>query len=119
MKIKSILLAFLMLGMVNHAWSARVILTQGYFDPKPTTKPVPKSPEIIPEIDLDDNVLTFDVGHEDYTLCIVDMNEDIVYTVYVPSCLTTVNLPATLSGTYQLRLIPDGSSIYFYGYVMF
>ena len=32
MKIKSILLAFLMLGMVNHAWSARVILTQGYFD---------------------------------------------------------------------------------------
>ncbi|MBO7139516.1 MAG: hypothetical protein J6W19_02920 [Prevotella sp.] len=50
----------------------------------------------------------------------MDANDIIVYSAYVPSTHTIVYLPTTLSGEYQLRLIPnDGSNIYFYGYVLF
>lgn len=120
MKKKILLFVFLMLGVVNFAWPMRVFLLQGYFNPKPTTKPVPKSPETIPEIDLDGNVLTFEVGHDDYTLCIMDDDDNVVYSVFVPSSQTIVTLPSTLIGEYQLLLIPYYSSdIYFYGYVTF
>lgn len=88
-------------------------------DSKPGVPGSSKGPVNTPCVDLEGDVLTFDVGHDDYTLCIVDNDENIVYSIYVPSMLTIVTLPSTFSGEYQLRLIPNGGSIYFYGYVMF
>ena len=52
------------------------------------------------------------------TLELVDGNDEVAYSTVITS--DTLVLPSTLSGGYQLRLIPnDGSYIYFYGYVLF
>ena len=88
-------------------------------DLKPGYPGSSKSPVNTPCVDIEGNVLTFDVGHDDYTLCIVDNDDNIVHSVYVPSMQTTVILPSSLSGDYELRLIPNDGNIYFYGYVMF
>ena len=96
-----------------------VDLTYGYDDHSGTMPDYPKAPPRIPAIDLQNNTITFEGSHVNYTLQIFNEDDDIVYSVYVPSTQTTVNLPSTLSGEYQLRLIPDGSNIYFYGYVLF
>lgn len=77
----------------------------------------PRSPVLVPEVSIEDYTLTFTTPCYGYTLELLDEDGDVVYTTIVNS--TTVNLPSTLSGEYQLRLIPDGSSIYFYGYVLF
>ena len=89
-------------------------------DHKPTIPHLPKSPIIPPEIVQDGYSFYFDADHYGYTLCLVNEDNDIVYSVYVPSTLIVVTLPSTLNGDYELRLIPnDGSGIYFYGYVEF
>ena len=72
----------------------------------------------IPLVGIEDYTLTFSTPCYGYTLELLDEDGDVAYTTIITS--TTVNLPATLSGTYQLRLIPnDGGSIYFYGFVLF
>ena len=89
-------------------------------DLKPGFPGSSKGPINTPWVDLDGHVLTFDEGHVAYALCILDAIDVIVYSAYVPPTQTTVNLPTTLSGEYQLRLIPNnGGSIYFYGFVLF
>ena len=72
-------------------------------------------PPKAPSLEQDGHSILFEDQHSDYTLCIVDDNGVIVYSCYVPSSVITVTLPSTLSGDYELRLYPDGSSIYFYG----
>ena len=76
-----------------------------------------KGPVIIPELSIEDYTLTFATPCYGWTLELIDENDQVVYTTIIAS--TTINLPSTLSGEYQLRLIPDGSNIYFYGYVLF
>ena len=102
------------------AIAARISFAVGYFDPVPSTKPLPKSPVAEPDVECEDDVLLFKAQHHDYTLQLFDSEGDLAYSFFVPSSITTVNLPSTLSGEYELRLYPaDGSSYYFYGYVLF
>ena len=114
-----LLLSTLLLLGTNVINAAPIDFGVGIIDPKPGFPGSSKGPTNTPSVDLDGNFLTFEEGHDDYTLCIVDANDIIVYSSYVPSTQTIINLPSTLSGEYQLRLIPDGSNIYFYGYVLF
>lgn len=88
-------------------------------DFSPIIPQLPKSPTDLPDVMQDENVLTFKANHDDYTLHLYDENDLLVYSVYVPSSQTTVTLPTWLSGSYELRLYPDDSYIYFYGYVVF
>ena len=71
----------------------------------------------IPLVGIEDYTLTFTTPCYGYTLELLDEDGDVVYTTIVTS--DTLVLPSTLEGEYQLRLYPTGSSIYFYGYVMF
>lgn len=48
-----------------------VTLTVGIYDPTGTMPDNSKNPPCIPNVDLNGNVITFDVGHDDYTLCII------------------------------------------------
>jgi hypothetical protein len=45
-------------------------------------------------------------------LNIVDSNDTVVYTVVVPSNVSEVDLPDTLSGTYELQLIQGNWCFY-------
>ncbi len=66
-----------------------------------------------PVVDLNDNVLTFLPGHDDYTVSIVDEEGSEVYSVFVPTSVTTVTLPFMLGGNYMLQLLTD-DFYYFY-----
>ena len=97
--------------------AAPVTLQIGAVDPTTNQGEPSRGPVLVPEVGIEDYTLTFSTPCYVWTLELLDENDDVVYTTIITS--TTVNLPATLSGTYQLRLIPDGGSIYFYGFVLF
>lgn len=96
--------------------AATVPLEIGYNDPTHGQGQPQRSP--IPSVSIEDFTLTFTTPCYGWTLELLDEDGDLVYTTIITSA--TVNLPSTLSGEYQLCLIPnDGSSIYFYGYIVF
>ena len=76
--------------------------------------PMPKSPVEPPMVTLDDHTLyLYDVAY-DFTLMLVDENDDVVYSTFGPANTASVVLPSTLTGTYTLMLIPNGT-YYFEG----
>ena len=75
-----------------------------------------KSPLLKPTGSIDGYTLFIDGINTDYTLELVDANDAVVYSTIVPSTVSVVVLPSTLSGNYELRLYPGGS-YYFYGYI--
>lgn len=78
--------------------------------------PLPKSPELppdAPEATLEDNVLTFTSAHDDYTLTLLDEDGEVAYQTSVPSSVSIVVLPTTLSGDFELQL-DYGGNYYFY-----
>ena len=119
MKKKILLLSVLLATCAVNLPAAKVELGVGEIDPTSSWPGSSKTPVFIPSIDLEGHVIAFETGHADFTLSIIDENDNIVYSVYVPSSVTIVNLPTTLSGSYELCLYPDGSNIYFFGFVLF
>ena len=114
-----IISALLLFGMPNLFSATFLNFNVGFDDNSPIIFDYPKTPITVPIVSQEDNVLTFKANHEDFTLQLYDENDLLVYSVYVPSSQTTVTLPTWLSGSYELRLYPDDSYIYFYGYVVF
>ncbi|MBP5339124.1 MAG: hypothetical protein J6Z14_07465 [Prevotella sp.] len=92
-----------------------VPLTVGIDDPTGTMPDYPKTPNFIPFIDQNGLVLTFEANHSNFTLQLLDEYGNLEFTTYIPSTLTTVTLPSTLSGEYEILLLPDTGSIYFFG----
>lgn len=84
---------------------------------KPTAGgvPFPKVPVQVPQVEFDDCTIYFIGAHSDYTLCLLDENENVVYTTYIPASVSSLALPSYLSGYYEIRLLTD--SVYFYGYI--
>jgi hypothetical protein len=58
-------------------------------------------------IQQDDYVLTLPVLAEDYTFELLDQDDEVVYTTFLPSGTTQIILPSTLSGSYEIRLVGD------------
>jgi len=78
--------------------------------------PQPKSPELppdAPEATLEGNVLTFTSAHDDYTLTLLDEDGEVAYQTSVPSSVSIVVLPTTLTGDFELQL-DYGGDYYFY-----
>ena len=92
--------------------TAMPIMLQIHWEDPNNPNPLdPRSP--IPEIYYDDHTIYFeDTSHVAYTLKLVYAGV-VVWQTYVEAAATSVDLPATLSGNYQLRLSysPD---FYFY-----
>ena len=88
-------------------------LTVGIFDPTLGHEGQPKSPIDPPSISLDDHTLYFSTPCDGCTLNIVDSNDVVVYTTVIPTGTTSLVLPATLSGEYELQII--SGNYLFYG----
>jgi len=84
-------------------------------DPEAVGNHTPRSPICPPTVYLDGHTLTFESSHPGYTLQLVDSNDDVVYSVFVPAGTTTVFLPSTYVGDYTLQLL--WGDWMFYGWI--
>lgn len=74
----------------------------------------PRTPIQAPEAGLDGHTLYLAEGHPACTLLLMDADEEAVYEVDVPEGVDVVELPATLTGIYELQLYYEDSNFYFY-----
>lgn len=70
-------------------------------------------------ITQDENVLTMPAFEDDLTLQLLDEDETVVYSTFISAGTTQVILPTTLSGDFELRLIPFFTTYYYKGYISF
>lgn len=59
----------------------------------------------VPLVYIEDYTLSFEANHPDYVLIIRDEDGSVVYNTMVYSTQTTVILPSTLSGDYEIDLV--------------
>ena len=64
-----------------------------------------KAPVQVPSVSLDDHTLYFFTPCDGCTLNLVDENDVVVYTIVIPAGTTSLLLPATLSGNFELQII--------------
>ena len=81
-------------------------------DNHPTQHGGAKNPIEFPTVSQDGHTIEIDIPHPEYVLNIVDSNDNVFYTVVVPSNVSEVDLPDTLSGTYELQLIQGNWCFY-------
>ena len=93
-----------------------VSLEIGYEDPLNDQDNPHKNPPFVPSVIQDDYEIRFLEIHPYYSLCIVDEDDEVVYSVAVWSFTTSVVLPSWLSGDYEIQLRPD-DNYYLYGYI--
>lgn len=84
----------------------------GRIRPTKPLNPKPKSPVLAPTVYIDGNVLTFETSCDGCVLQLVDEEDDVVYTIVIPAGTTTLVLPATLEGTFELQII-DGEWMFY------
>ena len=65
----------------------------------------------------DDNVLTLPTFDYAYTLVLLDEDGVVVYSADFSAGTTTAVLPSTLSGEFELRLVPYATTYYYRGYI--
>ena len=112
----SLLAAMLSLGNVSvYADPALVDLEVGYIDPSFGDEGLHKSPITIPEISLENYTLSFYTPCDGCTLRLLDGNDNVVYSTVIATGTTSLVLPSTLSGEYEIQIIQG--NICFYGYI--
>lgn len=77
---------------------------------KPTNQgsvhnPLPKSPIQIPEVYLDGNTLSFDAAIEGCEVRLLDEDENVIFSDFIAISQTSLVLPSTLTGTFELQII--------------
>ena len=88
----------------------------GILNPGNGNPSIPRGPVLVPDVSLDSHTLyLYNVGY-DLTLVLLDEDDEVAYTAFIPANTASVVLPATLSGDYEMQLYPGGS-YYFYGWV--
>lgn len=68
-------------------------------------------------ITQDDFTLTLPAFDYDYTLVLFDEEGDVVFSADYSAGTTTAVLPSTLSGEFELRLVPYAATYYYRGYI--
>ena len=114
-KILLLALSFILLGGVKMEASEQgfnVSLSVKRIDHIPGIPGGSKNPIEFPTVSQDGHTIEIDIPHPEYVLNIVDSNDNVVYTVVVPSNVSEVDLPDTLSGTYELQLIQGNWCFY-------
>ena len=109
-----LLLIALSLSTSAAAWD-RIPLAVGIIESMPIGHGHGKSPMRPPVVYIEDHTLSFVVDHPDYELTIKDEDGEVVYSTFVAEGTTTIVLPSTLSGDYEIRFVDD--TYYYYGYI--
>ena len=101
--ISIVCMAFTTLGLSAQTTDP-ISLQVGFIDP---TKELGthKSPIMPPTVYIDCYILYFDTPCDGCTLNIVDENDVVIYTTVIPTGATSLVLPATLSGVYELQIV--------------
>ena len=74
--------------------------------------PPPKSPILVPEVYLDGNTLSFDSAIEGCTVQLLDEDETVVYSSVISVGQTTLVLPSTLLGEFELQIVCGDITFY-------
>lgn len=112
----SLLAAMLTLGNVSvYANPDMIDLGVGVVDPENGSLGGQKIPITIPEISLEDHTLFFYTPCDGCTLRLLDENENVVFSTVITTGTTSLVLPSTLSGEYEIQIIQG--NICFYGYI--
>lgn len=102
----SLLTAMLSLTSVStYAVPVSIPLHAGYEDPNNGDLGQHKGSIPIPSISLDDYSLIFNTPCDGYTLRLLDEDGVVVYSIVIPTDTTSLVLPSTLSGDYQIELV--------------
>lgn len=72
----------------------------------------PKTPILIPEVYLDGHTLSFDAAIEGCEVRLLDENENVIFSDFIEENQTSLILPSTLSGTYELQIV-SGNIIFY------
>jgi len=91
-----------------------VPLGVGAIDPT-INNPYPKTPIYIPSASLDGHTFYINGGHADFVVQLLDEDDNVVYQTVMPSDVSSIVLPSTLSGTYQIQLL--WGDWMFYGWI--
>ena len=118
MKMKALIISIVCMAFTTLSLSAQttesISLQVDYIDPTKELEPH-KGPIPMPELSLDDHTLYFDTPCDGCTLNIVDSNDVVVYTTVIPTGATSLVLPATILGEYELQII--SGNYLFYGMI--
>ena len=114
---KRFLLMALMMAMLS-SFSVSVLadpvnLNFGYTDPTYGESGQHRGSVTIPEVDLDDNTLSFITPCDGCTLRLLNENDNVVFNTIISS--STLVLPSSLSGDYRIEIISD--NFCFWGYI--
>ncbi len=111
-----LLLTLAMLPLSNLCVMAQPIdFGVGYVDPTDPTGDYPRSPILLPEVDIDGYTLTFYTPCDGCVLRLVNENDVVVYSTIIPTGATSLVLPSYLSGEYQIQIIQG--NLCFWGYI--
>ncbi|MBQ9637726.1 MAG: hypothetical protein IJV36_07550 [Prevotella sp.] len=88
-----------------YAVSIPIPLEEGYVDPTIPHGSIPKSPVRVPSVSLDDYTLYFFTPCDGCVLNLVDENGVVVYSLVIPEDTASLELPAELSGEYELQIL--------------
>ena len=100
---------------VTSIWAAQIPMH--IIDPGPMSSGGTYAPARPWYITQDDYAFTLATTPEDYTLVLLDEDGEVVYTDTLPSGSTMFVLPSTLSGSFEIRLMPFSSTYYYRGYL--
>lgn len=84
---------------------APIDLEVSIYNPTGNLGGVHKGPVQVPSVSLDGHTLYFFTPCDGCTLNLVDENDVVVYTLVIPAGTTSLALPATLSGNFELQII--------------
>ena len=87
----------------------------GYVDPADPMDDYPRSPILVPRVDIDGYTLTFYTPCDGCVLRLVDENDNMVYSTVIPIGTTNLILPSYLSGNYEIQILRG--VLCFYGYI--
>lgn len=114
---KRFLLMTLMIAMLSsfcvRVQADPVDLNLGYTDPTYGESGQQRGSVFIPEVDLNDNTLSFITPCDGCTLRLLDDNNNAVFTTIISS--STLVLPSSLSGDYRIEII--SGNYCFWGYI--
>ena len=114
--IVSCLMAVLSFTSINaYADPESIVLQVGYEDPDYGDEGQHKSPILIPEISIEDYTIYFNTPCDGCSLRLVDENDNVVYSTVIPTGTTSLVLPSSLSGEYEIQIIQG--NLCFYGYI--